>query len=64
MGTDNSKPQRVDDDSIDDYIDRDGGYLVNRHRRSATVTTVDIGLAHEKPLDTVSSRLGDGTTGG
>lgn len=56
MGTDNSKLQRVDDDSIDAYIDRDGGYLVNRHRRSATVTTVDIGLSHEKSFDPVSSR--------
>lgn len=47
MGTDNSKLSEQDDNSIDAYIDRDGGYVVNRHRRAATVTTIDIGLSME-----------------
>lgn len=37
-----------EEDTIDAYIDRDGGYLVNRHRKTATMTTVDIGLSQEK----------------
>lgn len=48
MGVETSRVLSPEEDTIDAYIDRDGGYLVNRHRQTATVTTVDIGLRHEK----------------
>ena len=51
MGADTSRLAEQDEDSIDAYIDRDGGYVVNRHRRAATVTTIDIGLSMEVPRE-------------
>ena len=48
MGGETSKVLDPEEDTIDAYLDRDGGYLVNRHRRTATVTTIDIGLSQEK----------------
>lgn len=48
MGSEASKVIGQEEDSIDAYIDRDGGYIVNKHRRTATMTTIDIGLSQEK----------------
>ena len=48
MGGETSKVLDPEEDTIDAYLGRDGGYLVNRHRRTATVTTIDIGLSQEK----------------
>ena len=48
MGVEASRVMSPEEDTIDAYIDRDGGYLVNRHRKTATMTTVDIGLSQEK----------------
>ena len=54
MGSETSKTIGSDDDTIDHYIDRDGGYVVNRHRRSATVTEIDLGIRQERLLYNVS----------
>lgn len=48
MGLEPSKlDSGPDNDTIDAYIDRDGGYVVNKHRQTATMTTVDIGLRQD-----------------
>lgn len=50
MGTETSKLSDSDSDTMDSYMDRDGGYVVNRHRRSTTVTEIDLGIRTERML--------------
>lgn len=59
MGTDSSKFPSQDEDSIDAYMDRDGGYVVNKHRRSTTVTTIDIGLSQDMSSSRANSSVSD-----
>ena len=53
MGAESSKDiePEEEEDTIDAYIGRDGGYLVNRHRNAATMTIIDIGLRLERGED-------------
>lgn len=48
MGVETSRVNSPVEDTIDEYMDRDGGYIVNKHRQTATKTTIDIGLSQEK----------------
>ena len=50
MGTETSKLSDSETDTMDSYIDRDGGYVVNKHRRAATVTEIDLGIGRERLL--------------
>jgi hypothetical protein len=54
MGLEASKEVGPREDPIDAYIDRDGCYIVNKHRRTATVTTIDIGMNQDKDGYSVS----------
>ncbi len=55
MGTETSKIcDPVTADTMETYMDRDGGYVVNRHRRSATVTEIDLGIRTDRLLYNVS----------
>ena len=55
MGAESSKLSESESDTMDSYMDRDGGYVVNRHRRSTTVTEIDLGIRTERLLHNVSS---------
>ena len=56
MGTETSKLSDSDNaDTMESYMDRDGGYVVNKHRRSATVTEIDLGIRTDRLLYNVSN---------
>ncbi len=55
MGTESSKLSDSDSDTMDSYMDRDGGYVVNRHRRSATCTEIDLGISTQRTLNVSAS---------